>query len=65
MSVRVVGDGPNDEPEALLADSGIGAESFFLLGALDWPLAGRANARSWDGRSAFVRELEVVAPDEG
>jgi hypothetical protein len=32
-AVRIVGDGPNDESDSLLADAGIGPESFFLLDA--------------------------------
>jgi hypothetical protein len=110
MSVRIMGDGPNDESEALLADSGIGEESFFLvdendervavrvtgdagghscrngvgfnlqpeeplavgtytvvlvLDDLDWSKVGRAGTQSWEGKAAFVREIEVVAADEG
>jgi hypothetical protein len=110
MNVRIVGDGPNEDSSALLADSGIGPASFFLLddddarvavtiagdagghscrngvgfglqpdaplppGAytlvlliddLDWPLVGGAATQTYEGRSAFVRELEVVAAPEG
>jgi len=110
VSVRIMGDGPTDESDALLADSGIGPETFFLLDAddqrvaatvtggsgghtcrngvdfelipeetlplgtytvvllledLDWPKVGRADTQTWEGKRAFVRELEVVAPDEG
>lgn len=110
LSVRIVGDGPNDESASLLADSGIGEESFFLLDENDervaagitgdagghscrngvgfnlqpeeplavgtytvvlvlddlaWPKVGRAETQSWEGRTAFVREIEVVAGDEG
>ena len=110
LSVRIVGDGPNDESASLLADSGIGEESFFLLDEndervaarvtgdagghscrngvgfnltpeeplavgtytvvlvlddLSWPKVGRADTQRWEGRTAFVREIEVVAADEG
>ena len=41
LRVRIVGDGPNDESASLLADSGIGEESFFLLDENDVFLAER------------------------
>ncbi|MBZ5710737.1 Ig-like domain-containing protein [Nannocystis pusilla] len=31
VSLRVVGDGPNEESEPLLSDSGVAADTFFLL----------------------------------
>ena len=105
VTFRIVGDGPNDESDALLADSGIGEQSFFLvdendevvpatvtgdagghtcrngvgfglqpdeplplgtytvvlvLDDLDWPLVARTDTQKWEGKLAFVRELEVI-----
>lgn len=112
MSVRVVGDGPNEDSESLLADAGIDGSNFFLLDAagehvavtleadagghtcrngigiglrpeqpldpgtytlvlvledLQWPLEGGAAVQSHEGKSAFVRRIEVTTatgPDE-
>ncbi|MEZ4453272.1 MAG: Ig-like domain-containing protein [Nannocystaceae bacterium] len=39
VSFRIVGDGPADESDALLADSGVSASTFFLLDGADAPVA--------------------------